>query len=104
MSQSFQCSHCGAPLEYNGGDAITVVCSHCSSTNIVPEDLVKAWQVMRAAPKTGPTTPTQDTPPIQPETLLERGTLREQLHEMRQQARGERRTLRRQVRQLRRQG
>ncbi|HLB47827.1 MAG TPA: hypothetical protein VJL59_12540, partial [Anaerolineales bacterium] len=43
MTQSFNCPHCNAPLDYEGGD-LTVRCPYCSSSVIVPESL-------RAAPQ-----------------------------------------------------
>ena len=39
MSQSFNCSNCGAPLDYTGGSAPTIRCPFCHNTVIVPVEL-----------------------------------------------------------------
>jgi LSD1 subclass zinc finger protein len=39
MSQSFNCSNCGAPLDYSGGSAPTIRCPFCNNTVIVPAEL-----------------------------------------------------------------
>jgi hypothetical protein len=99
MTTSFHCTHCGAPLKYEGGPQLTVQCAFCSSTMVVPEELVRAWQT--AHPVAAPVSPVT-TPPA-PENLLDRSALHEKLHEIREKAREERHTLRRQARQARRQ-
>jgi uncharacterized Zn finger protein (UPF0148 family) len=103
MTTSFHCTHCGAPLKYEGGPQLTVQCTFCSSTMVVPEELVRAWQA--AHPVATPTSPssTPQAAVIDTGKLLDRTALHEQLHDMREKAREERRTLRRQARQARRQ-
>ena len=39
MTQSFNCSNCGAPLDYSGGNAPTIRCPFCKNTVIVPAEL-----------------------------------------------------------------
>ena len=39
MSQTFTCPNCTANLEHDGGNHLTVQCSFCNSTVIVPEEL-----------------------------------------------------------------
>jgi DNA-directed RNA polymerase subunit RPC12/RpoP len=38
-TQVFQCPNCGASLDYEGGDELTVRCPYCDSSVIVPEEL-----------------------------------------------------------------
>ncbi len=38
-TQTFECPSCGGPLEYDGGDDLTVTCPFCNSSVIVPEEL-----------------------------------------------------------------
>lgn len=39
QSQTFTCSKCGAPQDYQGGSAPTIQCPYCDTTLIVPEAL-----------------------------------------------------------------
>ncbi len=39
MSQNFNCSSCGAPLDYPGGSEATLRCPFCNSSVVVPEEL-----------------------------------------------------------------
>jgi len=41
MPQSFNCPKCGAPLDYDGGDDLTITCPFCSNSVIVPDELRK---------------------------------------------------------------
>jgi streptogramin lyase/DNA-directed RNA polymerase subunit RPC12/RpoP len=38
-AQVFQCPNCGASLDYDGGDDLTVRCPYCDSSVIVPDEL-----------------------------------------------------------------
>ena len=42
MPKSFNCPHCGAPLDYNDGVGATLQCPFCNNTVIVPEELRSA--------------------------------------------------------------
>jgi hypothetical protein len=103
MTTSFHCTHCGAPLKYEGGPQLTVQCSFCSSTMVVPEELVRAWQTAHPAATPVPPGTTPPPAPVDAGNLLDRSALHEKLHEIREKAREERHTLRRQARQARRQ-
>ena len=39
MSTTFKCPHCGAPLQYDGGQQIVIKCDHCGMSSAVPADL-----------------------------------------------------------------
>jgi len=39
QTQSFQCPHCGAPLQYTSGMGKTIKCTFCGSSVIVPKEL-----------------------------------------------------------------
>lgn len=45
MSQTFECSNCGAPLEYRGAGRV-MKCSFCNGNAEVPEAL---WQAAESA-------------------------------------------------------
>lgn len=44
MIQSFSCPHCGAALEYDGGET-SMRCSYCNNTVMVPAELLQAAAV-----------------------------------------------------------
>ncbi len=39
MSQTLNCPHCGAPLDYTGGPDLTIICPYCRTSVIVPDEL-----------------------------------------------------------------
>src|SRR5436190_3804330 len=39
MPQDFNCPNCGAPLDYKGGDDVTLRCPFCNTSVIVPQEL-----------------------------------------------------------------
>lgn len=39
MPQDFNCPNCGAPLDYTGGDDVTLRCPFCNTSVIVPQEL-----------------------------------------------------------------
>jgi ribosomal protein L7/L12/outer membrane protein assembly factor BamB len=39
MTKTFNCPSCGAPLDYDGGDDLTIRCPFCNSSVIVPAEL-----------------------------------------------------------------
>lgn len=52
-TKSFDCPNCGAPLDYEEGGAVTIRCTFCNSSVIVPEEL----RPKKAAPPPTPVTP-----------------------------------------------
>ncbi len=91
MAKTFKCPNCGAPLDYDGGDKLTVECPFCSNVVIVPEELRPA----RAA-----AAPTPPLPPVEkvPSTPKE---IRTKIREERRAAREKRRELRHQLHNIR---
>jgi DNA-directed RNA polymerase subunit RPC12/RpoP len=88
-TKSFKCPSCGAPLEYDGGEVLTVRCPFCSNAVIVPEELRRPGGLppASASPAPGqPTDPAQIRAAIREtkrEARAKRKALRHQLHEMR---------------------
>jgi uncharacterized Zn finger protein (UPF0148 family) len=94
MTKSFKCPSCGAPLDYDGGEKLTVQCPFCSNVVIVPEEL---------RPERPSSTTTPVPAPINPPVPDDPEAIRARIKENRQQARAERRELRHQLRRSRRQ-
>ena len=104
MSKTFKCPSCGGPLDYDGGEALTVRCPFCSNSVIVPEELRQARAAILtppapAAPATlaAPATPAA-SPTAPPQTL---DALRAEIKATRQAGREKRRALRHQLREAR---
>ncbi len=96
MTRTFKCPSCGAPLEYDGGDRLTVDCPYCSNVVIVPEELRPA-KAAAAHPPIPPSSAPQETLPSDP------GEIRAKLKQSRRAGREDRRELRHQLRKARRQ-
>ncbi len=47
----FQCPSCGAGLDYDGGDDLTIPCPYCGASVIVPEELRDKEPVYKPAPR-----------------------------------------------------
>lgn len=93
MTKTFKCPNCGAPLEYTEGGELTVRCSFCANTVIVPEELRPQKDPAANPP------PASAPPPDKPsETSTGLATLLGQLMSNRRAAREERRMIRRQWR------
>src|SRR5262245_55920557 len=50
MPQDFNCPNCGAPLDYTGGDDVTLRCPFCNTSVIVPDELRTRAQPAESAP------------------------------------------------------
>ena len=92
MTKSFKCPSCGAPLDYEGGNKLTVECPFCSNVVIVPEE-IRPVQAAPVAPP-APAAPAE----TEPDDPL---TIREKIRTVRREARLERRELRHQLRKAR---
>ena len=93
MTKTFKCPNCGATLEYTEGGELTVRCSFCANTVIVPEELRPPKNPMEDQPPAGAPQPKQPS-----ETSTGLATLLGQLMSNRRAAREERRSIRRQWR------
>ncbi len=92
MTETFKCGSCGAPLDYEGGNELTVKCPFCSNVTIVPEELRRT--VATPGPIPADPTPPGDTP-------TSRHELRAKIKQMRQDERAKRRDLRHKSREAR---
>jgi uncharacterized Zn finger protein (UPF0148 family) len=88
MAKSFKCPSCGAPLEYDGGEVLTVRCPFCSNAVIVPEELRQSRQIPPALKADASGQPS------------DRAQIRAAIHETRREARAKRRALRHQLREM----
>jgi uncharacterized Zn finger protein (UPF0148 family) len=88
-TKSFKCPSCGAPLEYEHLEALTVRCPFCSNSVIVPEELRRPGQFAQAS-----TSPTQAQP-------TDPAQVRAAMRETRREARAKRKALRHQLREMR---
>jgi len=76
MSKTFYCPNCGGPLEYDGGEKLTVQCPSCSKTVSVPEEFRQVNFALRPDPFQ-----------ITPLVFTTRHAIEEKLREKRQEAR-----------------
>jgi len=103
MSTTFKCPSCGGPLDYDGGDVVTVRCPFCSNSVIVPEELrarAGGGAASQGATPPPPAAAAALAPPPPAATTPE--AIRAQIRENRRSAREERRQLRHKLRETRR--
>jgi len=95
MAKSFKCPSCGAPLDYEGGEKLTVQCPFCSNVVIVPEELRPAKNPPPAA-----SAPVASTGPVPTDPREIKARIKANRHA----AREERKELRHHLRKIRRGG
>lgn len=91
MTKTFKCPSCGAPLDYDGGEQLTVDCPFCSNVVLVPDELRPA----KAVASPFPASPQAEPMPTSPKEI--RAKIREERHALREK----RRELRHQLRKIR---
>jgi hypothetical protein len=103
MSKTFKCPSCGGPLDYAGGEALTVRCPFCSNSVIVPPEL----RSEQAAPPPARVPPADSAPPDPPAPApavppADPALIKTQISDLRYAEREKRRALRQQLREARR--
>lgn len=105
MSKTFKCPSCGGPLDYEGGDALTVRCPFCSNSVIVPPELraERTAPAEAAAPVTpaAPVPPAAAVAPAAPAAPTDPDQIKAQLKEARHAAHEQRKALRHQLHEAR---
>jgi hypothetical protein len=102
MSKTFKCPSCGGPLDYAGGEALTVRCPFCSNSVIVPPEL-RSQQA--APPASGPladSVPPDPSAPAPAAPSADPALIKTQIRDLRHAEREKRRALRLQLREARR--